>query len=153
MPRPVEIAAFVPTFFKALGKMAEPRMPSPDNLHAESQHERFRAGIERFNRGEFFECHEVLEALWLEAAGDDKVFLQGLIQTAVSFHHLRRGNLAGAARLLRAAIAKLARPSRWRDLITVEELLVALLPLADRLEAAQASPDAPAPQIHWPRRQ
>ena len=59
-----------------------------------SPQQRLREGVGLFNRGEFFECHEVLEAAWLESAGEEKIFLQGLIQVSVSFYHLRRGNFS-----------------------------------------------------------
>ena len=113
-----------------------------------AQNERLREGLAQFNRGEFFECHEVLEAVWLEASGEDKVFLQGLIQVAVSFYHLRRRNFAGSSRLLRAALEKLSSPSRCRQLIDTASLLETLKLLPERIEAEQASPDTPAPEIH-----
>ena len=42
----------------------------------------FEQGIELFNRQEFFECHEVLEAVWTPARGPERLFLQGLIHFA-----------------------------------------------------------------------
>jgi len=118
----------------------------PDPLTS-AQHKRLREGLALFNRGEFFECHEVLEAVWLEASGEDKVFLQGLIQVTVSFYHLRRRNFAGSSRLLRAALEKLSSPSRCQQLINTASLLETLRPLPERIEAGQASPDTPAPEI------
>ena len=35
---------------------------------------RYLAGIVLFNRGDYFEAHEVLEHLWLVCAGPDKKF-------------------------------------------------------------------------------
>jgi predicted metal-dependent hydrolase len=60
----------------------------------------FRHGIELFNRGEFYECHEVLEDVWRAAPAEEKLFLQGLIQIAVALHHHSQGNCAGARSLL-----------------------------------------------------
>jgi len=60
---------------------------------------RYRAGIELFNRGEFFEAHEVWEDLWHECGSADRRFFQALIQAAVSAYHHQRGNAAGANRL------------------------------------------------------
>jgi len=54
-------------------------------------------GIERFNRGEYFESHEVWEGLWRREPEPPRSFYQGLIQAAVALHHLRCGNLTGAA--------------------------------------------------------
>jgi predicted metal-dependent hydrolase len=59
----------------------------------------FLVGIAHFNRGEFFEAHEMWELLWRETTGPRADFYKGLIQCAVAFHHLRRGNLDGARRV------------------------------------------------------
>jgi uncharacterized protein len=64
-------------------------------------------GIELFNQGEFFECHEVLEEVWKDAHGDDKRFYQGLIQAAVAILHALRGNRDGARKQYAKARAKL----------------------------------------------
>ena len=42
-----------------------------------------RKGIEEFNRGDYFECHETLEDVWMLEAGENKRFYQGLIQLSV----------------------------------------------------------------------
>lgn len=112
-----------------------------------AQKDRLRAALARFNGGEFFECHEILEAAWLEASGEDKMFLQGLIQVAVSFYHLRRQNLAGASRLLRAGLEKLSTPSRYRHWINTANLVETLLSILERIETGRASSDMPAPEI------
>ena len=36
-----------------------------------------RRGIQLFNDGEFFECHEVLEEAWTPERGPRRLFLQG----------------------------------------------------------------------------
>lgn len=69
---------------------------------------RYRAYFDLFNAGEYFESHEVLEAIWLEESGPDRLFLQGLIQLAASLHHLQRGNARSARNLLDMGSAKLA---------------------------------------------
>ena len=69
----------------------------------------YRRGLDLFNRREFFEAHEVLEDVWRAAPGDEKLFLQGLIQLAVGLHHYSTGNLAGATSLLARGNRNLAR--------------------------------------------
>jgi len=61
-----------------------------------------------FNRGAYFECHEVLELAWTPERGRRRLFLQGLIHVAVGFYHHGRGNPVGACRQLRKALRKLA---------------------------------------------
>lgn len=64
---------------------------------------RYLAGIVLFNRGDFFEAHEVWEALWMETFGPEKQFYQGLIQAAVGLCHFCNGNLRGAVKLYRSS--------------------------------------------------
>ena len=66
-----------------------------------------RKGIEEFNRGDYFECHETLEDVWMLEAGEDKQFYQGLIQLSVGFFHLLNRNLRGAASQWEKGMAKL----------------------------------------------
>ena len=115
----------------------------------EHQRERFQEGIELFNGGRFFDCHEALEEVWLEFSGDRKKFLQGLIQLTVAFHHLRNGNRVGAGRLLAAALKKLALDSPERALIDVDGLVAAVRPLGEQIAAGEAVEKAPLPQIRW----
>src|SRR4051812_45164457 len=67
-----------------------------------------RHGIELFNAGEFFECHEVLEDLWRPCQGEERFFLQALIHYAVGFYHHQQGNPLGAELQLRKGLRKLA---------------------------------------------
>jgi len=67
-----------------------------------------RQGIELFNHGAYFECHEVLELAWTPERGPRRLFLQALIHIAVGFYHHRRGNPIGACRQLHKALQKLA---------------------------------------------
>ena len=56
----------------------------------EVQHDpRFLKGIEEFNQGLFFECHETLEEIWLEEHGEDRAFYQGIIQIAATLYQAR----------------------------------------------------------------
>ena len=67
-----------------------------------------RKGIEEFNRGDYFECHETLEEVWMVEVGEDKRFYQGLIQLSVGFFHLFNSNFRGAASQWEKGITKLA---------------------------------------------
>ncbi|MBI2816935.1 MAG: DUF309 domain-containing protein [Acidobacteria bacterium] len=99
-----------------------------------SQKQLLLSGIDLFNRELFYECHEALEEAWLQGAGEQKLFLQGLIQIAVALHHLRRNNLIGARRLLGAGMEKLSAFAPHHEQLDVKQLLEAAQPL---LEAAQ----------------
>ena len=67
----------------------------------------FRKGIEQFNTQCFFEAHDTWEELWRETSGPDRLFYQGLIQTAVGLYHLTNGNLRGARSQFGKALDKL----------------------------------------------
>jgi predicted metal-dependent hydrolase len=64
---------------------------------------RYLGGILLFNEGDFFEAHEVWEALWLDSSGPARKFYQGLIQAAVALYHFGNGNLRGAAKLFHSS--------------------------------------------------
>lgn len=61
--------------------------------------ERYLAGVVRFNRGDYFDAHEVWEALWMDCPAAERRFYQSLIQAAVALYHWGNGNRAGATRL------------------------------------------------------
>jgi len=55
-----------------------------------------------FNRDrDYFECHEVLEELWL--ARERNPFYKALLQVAVGLYHFRNGNVRGGTILLNRA--------------------------------------------------
>ena len=64
----------------------------------------FWKGVELFNSGEYFDAHEEWEELWSEFNLPDRFFIQGLIQTTVSFYHLSTGNLKGSRNLMDRAL-------------------------------------------------
>jgi predicted metal-dependent hydrolase len=64
-------------------------------------------GIEEFNRGEFYECHEYLEEAWMQEARRVRFLYQGILQVGVGFYHLRNGNWRGATGLLRNGTVRL----------------------------------------------
>ena len=68
----------------------------------------FLRGVEHFNSRQFWDAHEAWEELWLVAATDLEQYLQGLIQLAAAYHHLRRGTFRGGVRLFDAALRRLA---------------------------------------------
>lgn len=65
-------------------------------------------GLRLYRARQFFAAHEAWETAWLCAPEPEKTFLQALIQVTAAFHHLQRGNLLGARRLLEAALRRLA---------------------------------------------
>ena len=70
---------------------------------------RFVKGLELFNEKDYFECHEVIEELWLETPSDDKHrdLYKGVIQAAAAIYQFDRGILSGALGLYKTAVGYL----------------------------------------------
>ncbi|PJN56552.1 hypothetical protein PAEVO_32760 [Paenibacillus sp. GM2FR] len=59
-----------------------------------------------FNRDQdYFECHEVLEELWLARERDPRY--KGLLQVAVGLFHFRNNNVRGAYKMFTSAVSRL----------------------------------------------
>jgi hypothetical protein len=65
--------------------------------------EALREAQRLLDAGRPFHAHEVLEAAWKAAGEPEREFWRGMAQLAVGLTHARRGNIAGASRLLHRA--------------------------------------------------
>ncbi|HYW20465.1 MAG TPA: DUF309 domain-containing protein [Nodularia sp. (in: cyanobacteria)] len=83
----------------------------------------FWLGVEQFNSGQFYACHDTLEALWIEASEPEKTFYQGVLQIAVALYHLGNANWRGAVILLGEGSNRLRRYPSVYSSIDVDELL------------------------------
>ncbi len=83
----------------------------------------FWQGVEQFNSGQFYACHDTLEALWIEASEPEKTFYQGVLQIAVALYHLGNSNWRGAVILLGEGSNRLRRYPSVYSRIDVDELL------------------------------
>ena len=102
--------------------------------------EDFLRGVELFNAGKFFECHEAWEVIWLAADGEEREFLHAMIQAAAALHHLQGGNLKGARSVAGRAIEKLGHCPAMMMRLDVRAFRLAL----DQFLTAA---DAPLPHI------
>ena len=64
-------------------------------------------GVDLFNSGEYYACHDLLEAIWMEANTLEKPFYQGILQIAVGLYHLGNHNWQGASILLGEGVNRL----------------------------------------------
>lgn len=60
-------------------------------------------GLELFNEGDYFEAHEFLELAWREELGPVRELYRGILQIAVAYYHILRGNHRGATKMFRRA--------------------------------------------------
>lgn len=72
---------------------------------------RFTKGLALFERGGYFECHEIIEGLWLEAGSEDphRDLYKGVIQAAAALYQKERGVMTGAAGLRRTSLQYLEK--------------------------------------------
>jgi predicted metal-dependent hydrolase len=56
-------------------------------------------GMKLFNEGKFFDAHEELEIAWNEEKGEVRELYQGILQMAVTYLHITRGNYDGAVKV------------------------------------------------------
>jgi predicted metal-dependent hydrolase len=91
-----------------------------------------------FNRGLYFEAHEVLEELWLaQRTGPNGSFYKGLIQLAGAFVHLQRNRLHPAAALFKLAAANLRNYPAVHERLDVRSVLRLIEEWLQRLGAAR----------------
>ena len=97
----------------------------------------FWEGVEQFNSGQFYACHDTLEALWMEASEPDKTFYQGVLQIAVGLYHFGNQNWRGAAILLGEGNNRLRRYPEVYSGIDVDELLDKSLTVLKTIQMAK----------------
>lgn len=73
--------------------------------------DRFLKGLHLFEKHEYFECHEVIEDLWLETPIDDNYrdLYKGVIQAAAAIYQKERGIMSGAWGLYKTSIQYLEK--------------------------------------------
>lgn len=71
-------------------------------------HPQAREGLRHFNAGEYFDAHEALEHAWNAEEGEAKNLYRGILQVAVTYLHIRRGNYNGAVKVYE-------RSRKWLD--------------------------------------
>lgn len=108
--------------------------------------------FECFNRGLFYEAHDVLEELWLaDRHGPNGAFYKGLIQFAGAFVHLQKDRLRPAAALFKLARANLGSYNAVHEHLNVPDLLAVIDEWRGRLEQTRCTENplasTPAPRL------
>jgi predicted metal-dependent hydrolase len=105
-----------------------------------------------FNRGLYYEAHDVLEELWLaDRRGPDGDFYKGLIQFAGAFVHLQKHRLRPAASLFKLARANLAGYPAKHHRLNIPSVIDLIARWLDALEQSDYSlnplTEATAPRL------
>jgi predicted metal-dependent hydrolase len=104
---------------------------------------RLREGISLFNDRRFFECHEVLEALYQEIEAAHKPFIEGLVQLAAAFRMVADfGEIKGPVRMIYQALVRFENYQPDFLQVRVQELSAALESWAKQAEHAGSPPSA-----------
>jgi uncharacterized protein len=93
-------------------------------------------GLELFNAGEYFEAHEELEFAWNEDPGPGRELYRAILQVAVAYLQIERGNYAGAKKMflrLRQWLDPLPETCRGVDVRRLREDVEAVHPEMERL--------------------
>jgi len=110
-------------------------------------------GLAAYDRGDFFEAHELLEPAWMGTDDPaERALLQGLIKLAAAYVHDVRGNPTGMRKNLDGARARLVEGEPASDLVGIDarDLVVAIDDRLSDLAAHRDGPTLPPPTL--PRR-
>jgi len=75
---------------------------------AQTLHPLALRGLELFNQGDYFAAHEELEEAWKEDLSLGRDLYRGILQVAVAYYQIRRGNFKGAMKMFQ-------RSRQWLD--------------------------------------
>ena len=107
--------------------------------------------FECFNRGLFYEAHDVLEELWLaDRHGPNGACNKGLIQLAGAFVHLQKNRLRPAAALFKLAQANLQKYPARHEHLAVAHVLAVIESWLEPLEKNHFTPN-PLTSANAPR--
>jgi hypothetical protein len=67
-----------------------------------------RAGIELFNQGAYYKCHDALEEAWMRDEGAGRDLYRGVLQVGIAYHQIEQANYRGAVKML-------LRARQWLD--------------------------------------
>ena len=94
-----------------------------------------------FNRQEFYEAHDVLEALWLpERKGPNNDFYKALIQLAGAFVHLQKGRVQPANALFKLSKSYLEKYPATHEGLNLSTVLQMIDEWLARLETSNVAP-------------
>ncbi len=62
------------------------------------------AGVEAFNRGEYYQQHDLFEELWVATEGPVRDLYRAILQVGVAYYQLERGNFRGALKMLQRSV-------------------------------------------------
>ena len=104
------------------------------------------AGIELFNKADFFAAHDFFEDCWFNCEREEKFFFQGMVQVSVGCYHLISGNFNGALSQFKKGIKKLGTYDSVYKNVDLKMLIGKLQPIVLELSTRPVNVD---PEIFW----
>lgn len=95
---------------------------------------RLQEGIDLFNKGKYYECHDVLEGLWKETNNEYKDLYKGLIHLAVAMYLLGQNRLSGAIKRFSSGKELLSPYLENTTEINIKELIDTVTIAVQRIE-------------------
>ena len=121
-------------------------------LPSEARAAALARGLDAYERGDFFEAHELLEPAWMGTDDPgERAFLQGLIKLAAAYVHGVRGNPAGIVKNLTGARRLLDEGCLGDPRRAGLDLVVLVADVDRRLADLAAHPSGPTlgpPDLH-----
>lgn len=115
----------------------------------ENLQQRLTEGVDFFNREYFFEAHDTLEELWMEAREQtQRDLFHGLVNISTGFYHYRMNNRNGMQSQLQKGVDKLSQVPAHCFGVNVEKLLQEVQPYIQK-EYIQAVFPEPLPKIEF----
>ena len=59
-----------------------------------------KEGIELFNQGKYYQCHDALEAAWMADESAVRDLYKGILQVGIAYYQIQQGNYRGAVKML-----------------------------------------------------
>ena len=125
---------------------------------------RFEHGVEEFNSGLYYDCHETLERCWQEQGllavpmlDPHREFVQGLIQVSVGYHHIEKSNVKGALKLLRRGLGRIKNfplvgyPLDMHEFEAIVQSTIVILEAAEGPEAQVSPGFADLASVRFPK--
>jgi predicted metal-dependent hydrolase len=101
-----QFTANMPDLFQKYARI--PDYEALDSACREPLPDLAQRGIELFNEGEYYQCHDDLEEAWMAEKGRIRDLYRGILQVGIAYYQIQRGNYRGALKML-------LRVRQWLD--------------------------------------
>jgi len=93
-----KFTADMPAIFQKYARI--PNYEGLQNWCAEPLPDLVLEGIDLFNQGHFYKCHDALEEAWRADSGAGRNLYKGILQVGIAYFQIERGNYRGALKML-----------------------------------------------------